>query len=319
MPKTDELNYRDALAGAVDSAMPAIDASTVLAGSWQEIVPAARASLENQGFVILALGDELRDVLTRAASAMQAFCAAGNSVKDRVVADHGGVGWTPSQHEPAYQPGTVSNLESFDIDRGLADAPDHAMWPDMPGFREPVCDCWRTSLALADAALELIARATGVEPGLLVGSCASRELNTLRLLRYPPDPAPRDEKDVGIAAHTDFECISLLWQNAPGLELRDRDGRWLDAPARPDRLVIMIDDMLETWTNGRLPATGHRVRRTPGERYSLVLFAAVDPGVVVEPLPQFVDDGQPPAYKATEQGAHIEREVSRARALRDAG
>jgi isopenicillin N synthase-like dioxygenase len=76
---------------------------------------------------------------------------------------------------------------------------------------------------------------------------------------------------------------------------------------------VLFDDMLETWTNGLVQATGHRVRRPVAERYSIVMFVAVDEGVVVRPLPQFVEGGTQAAYAPVEQASHIAAEMARAR------
>jgi isopenicillin N synthase-like dioxygenase len=49
-------------------------------------------------------------------------------------------------------------------------------------------------------------------------------------------------------------------------------------------VLINIDDMSETWTNGHFVATSDRVREVAEERYSFPLFRKVDYGPVAEPL-----------------------------------
>ena len=148
----------------------------------------------------------------------------------------------------------------------------------------------------------------------LAENCDSTDLDTMRLLHYPENRLPPRKNEVGIAAHTDFECITLLYQESPGLEIRDVHGRWLEAPAAPARIIVLLGDMLERWTNGYFQATGHRVRRTTRQRFSLVMFIAANAGVRVSPLQQFVSPGRPARYAATEQQQHIEAEMSKARA-----
>ena len=180
-------------------------------------------------------------------------------------------------------------------------------------FRDSSEDCWRTYLEIADAVLEKLAEAAGVEAATFVERCDSRELNTLRLLNYAPDEAPADKRRVGIAAHTDFECITLLYQDAAGLELCDADGHWQDAPMRDGRLVVMLGDMLERWTNGTFRATGHRVRNTAHPRRSIVMFIAANDELVIEPLAEFVSAETPAKFEAVTQAAHIDAEVQRAK------
>ena len=223
-------------------------------------------------------------------------------------------GWTPSYEEPAYQPGTVSNVESFDIELPLVETPGDPHWPEVPDFQAAVVNSWQELSSLSDRLLELLARAAGIEPRFFADNCRSGKLNTMRLLHYPGDTRSADPDEVGIAAHTDFECITLIHQTAPGLEIRNVAGEWRDAPLAPGRLIVLFGDMLERWTNGHMQATGHRVRRTPGERYSLVLFIAANDEVEVAPLPGFVSPENPPRFEPARQAEHIDREMARSRA-----
>lgn len=135
----------------------------------------------------------------------------------------------------------------------------------------------------------------------------------MRLLHYDADNAASMGDEVGIAAHTDFECITLLYQTAPGLELQAVNGRWLDAPASHGRMVVLLGDMLERWTNGVFKASGHRVRRTEERRYSIVMFIAANDDIEIAPLPQFVSADTPSRYAPITQARHIDDEVRRAK------
>lgn len=312
MPGTQELNYSDALAGRVDAGVPVIDGHALSQHHWDALVPAALASARQYGFLYVDLMPGQQALVQSCLSRAIDFFGLPDGRKALVRDTGSESGWTPSYEEPAYQPGTVSNVESFDIEKPLIDRPDDPHWPDVPGFRPTVIDYWRDTTALADDLLELLARAADLEPRFIAERCNTRDLNTLRLLHYPGGPAPSDPGEVGIAAHTDFECITLLYQTAPGLELRSVHGDWLEAPAEPGRLIVLFGDMLERWTNGFVQATGHRVRRTPERRYSLVMFVAVNEGIEVAPLEKFVDDGRP-RYAPVDQAAHIEAEMMRSR------
>jgi hypothetical protein len=125
----------------------------------------------------------------------------------------------------------------------------------------------------------------------------------LRMLHYPPNPAP--EVTVGIGAHTDYECFTILLPTAPGLEVMNGAGEWIDAPPRSGAFVVNIGDTLEMWTNGALTATSHRVRKLAEERFSFPLFFACDYAVEVAPLPQFVGPERPSRYPAVKAGEHL--------------
>jgi isopenicillin N synthase-like dioxygenase len=228
-------------------------------------------------------------------------------------------GWTPMFGEPAYQPGTIAHLESFDCGRPFqsdGNSPKN-IWPDLANFRGDVRQCWNALTRIGDVVLESLALAAGVAPRTFGDRCDSYELSTMRLLHYPANNAPVAEKNVGIAAHTDFECMTLILQTAPGLELRDATGSWYDAPPDENRVVVLLGDMLERWTNGQFQATGHRVRNTNDSRYSIVLFFAVNDDELVSALPEFVSDDNPARHKPVGQRQHLNHEVKRAERYRD--
>ena len=169
------------------------------------------------------------------------------------------------------------------------------------------------------AVMRAIADALALDTGFLVDRCRDETLSTLRLLHYPPIAQEElTAASVGIAAHTDFECITLVTQSAAGLELLDRNGAWREAPCGDDVVVVFFGDMLERWTNGVVGATGHRVRPRAAQRYSIVRFFAVDPDVLVEPLAPFVTTDQPARYAPIRQHEHTSAEMDRAQANRDA-
>ena len=130
----------------------------------------------------------------------------------------------------------------------------------------------------------------------------------LRMVHYPADPS-RADAEWGISAHTDFECFTILHVTAPGLEVMNAAGEWIDAPPVQGAFVINIGDMLEALTNGRFIATPHRVRNVPDERFSFPLFCALDYDTVVAPLPQFIEGGKRyPTYGA---GDHLVTQTMR--------
>ena len=60
---------------------------------------------------------------------------------------------------------------------------------------------------------------------------------------------------MGFGSHTDYECVTLLRSTAPGLEVLNSAGQWIDAPPLPGALIINIGDMMEIWSNGEFVAT----------------------------------------------------------------
>ncbi|WP_458315448.1 isopenicillin N synthase family dioxygenase [Mycolicibacterium brisbanense] len=206
--------------------------------------------------------------------------------------------------------GTVPDLkEAFDTALDLpADDPDYLSgnpmlgpnaWPEVPGFVAAVTAYYQALLAVGQRLLRAFAVALGEDPEVF-SRHATKTPSQLRLIHYPYNPGAVDS--IGIGAHTDYECFTLLKPTAPGLEVLNGAGEWIDVPPVDGAYVVNIGDMLELWTNGAFVATSHRVRKVAEERYSFPLFFNVDYDTEVKPLPRFIttETAQRPALRAGE-------------------
>jgi isopenicillin N synthase-like dioxygenase len=131
-------------------------------------------------------------------------------------------------------------------------------------------------------------------------------MSLLRLLHYPPQPANPQPGEKGCGAHTDWGCLTLLWQDDNGgLQVRVGEN-WIDAPPLPGTFVVNIGDMFARWTNGRYRSTPHRViNRSGRERYSMPFFFEGSPGHEVAALPGCVAVGEMPLYPPTTVSDHL--------------
>ena len=145
---------------------------------------------------------------------------------------------------------------------------------------------------------------------------SSQALNTLRLLNYPKRCGRADDVSKGISAHTDFECITLIHQTAPGLEIQTLAGDWVQVSVEPGTWTVLLGDMVERWSNGTLKATPHRVPTTSWPRRSIVMFMAADPGIDIQPLDAFVNENNPPRFEGVTQDGLIGVAMARAEANR---
>ncbi|MGI9219942.1 MAG: 2OG-Fe(II) oxygenase family protein [Woeseiaceae bacterium] len=314
MPSTIELRQTDPVVGRVTDAVLCIRADELVGEVTEDLVTAVRKACKEQGFFYIDLSVAQQNSLSRTLYQMDRFFALQDDDprKQATKQGQGDYGWVPSGSEPAYQPGTVSSLEAFDYGKDDLANPDAHVWPPLPGFRSDLALCWQDYGDLGDAVLQVLALAAGLPSAWLSDRCDTRDLNTMRLLHYAAEPEMDCERNVGIAAHTDFECITLLYQDSAGLELLNTHGDWLDAPAQDGRLIVLLGDMLEHWTNGTFKASGHRVRNTPERRYSIVQFFAVNEEIEVAPLAPFITADTPAKFTAVKQAQHITDEVSRA-------
>ncbi|KAF0690473.1 Aste57867_18129 [Aphanomyces stellatus] len=233
-------------------------------------------------------------------------------------------GWTPLYEEPSYEPGVISHLEGYDLARDLPPeymARDSGLgpnvWPtELPQFRDDVMALYDATTHVSNALFE------GFAEMLALPRATFRDFNTIeaqaymRILTYPENDAPTDDKNMGIAAHTDFECFTIIHQvrwNNHGLQLKS-NGTWLDTPVASDRLFVLVGDVLERWTNGLLQATPHRVINTHAKRQSIVRFNGAEGKAWIEPLAAFVSPDRPAKYDGVTQRQHIENEIHAAEA-----
>jgi len=130
----------------------------------------------------------------------------------------------------------------------------------------------------------------------------------MRALHYPPQTGPIDKQVIGIGAHTDFECFTILWQQ-PGiqaLQVRNTRDEWVDAPPIPGTLVINLGDQFARWTNDIFKSTVHRAaNRSGARRYSIPLFFGTDYGVPLEPIASCVSVERPPRYEVMTAGDYV--------------
>jgi len=168
-------------------------------------------------------------------------------------------------------------------------------WPRTPGFRDTLLEYFDACLTLGLDIHRVIACDLGLAQDFFVDKF-ERPMATLRLLRYPPEPAG----EIGAGAHTDYGDITLLiTDGVGGLEVRRRDGGWIAAPAIEGAFIVNIGDCLMRWTNDVYVSTPHRVvSRGAGERYSIAFFLDPNPYARVEAIPSCVAPGETPKYAA---------------------
>lgn len=219
-------------------------------------------------------------------------------------------GYVP-EGEEVFADATPDNKEAFDLSLDLpADDPDYLdgnpllgpnQWPQQPGFKEAVTAYYDAVFAVGRTLLEGFGQALGLQPDYFA-TRLRKPPSQLRLIHYPFDPDAHDRP--GIGAHTDYEFLTLLRPTAPGLEVLNGHGEWIDVAPVEGTYVINIGDMLEILTGGTYIATTHRVRKVAQERYSFPLFFNLDYDTEVTALPQFTD-APGTAHTAVRCGDHL--------------
>ncbi len=289
--------------------MPIAPVSFALADQDPEAFAAGLgASFERYGFAIVS-DHGLPEALTETAlDRTKAFFALPEATKRRYARPEIGFqrGYTPFGRETA-KGATHHDLKEFwHIGRELppghpfrAAMPDN-VWPEeVDGFRPALQGLYDGLDRLGGRVLQAIARHLGLPPDAFEDPVRDGN-SVLRLLHYPPVPA--DTQSVRAGAHEDINAITLLLgAEEAGLELLDRDGRWLAVQPPPGAVVCNIGDMLQRLTNHVLPSTTHRVvnpapERRGVSRYSTPFFLHFRPDYLIRTLPGCIAPGRPDRY-----------------------
>ena len=172
--------------------------------------------------------------------------------------------------------------------------------PDLSGWQALMEQHYRDMQALAQTLLRAMTLALGIERDFF-DTRFNEPVSVLRLIHYPPRDTASCAEQQGAGAHTDYGCITLLYQDAAGgLQVRNVNGQWIDAPPIDGTFVVNLGDMMARWSNDRYLSTPHRVISPLGvDRYSMPFFAEPHPDTLIQCLPGCQDDAHPPKYPTT--------------------
>ncbi|MFF2555587.1 isopenicillin N synthase family dioxygenase [Nocardia sp. NPDC058058] len=205
-------------------------------------------------------------------------------------------GWESlSQVRPSI--GVPDQKESYQITRPHMTG----RWPseaELAGFTTAILDfenqCWQVAMRVLSCFADRLGLprehfTAAHDPG------SEHYQSTLRLLHYFAVPA--ELRDVPgrwrAGAHTDFDCLTLLFQRdgqgglqvCPGKEMAEQ--QWTSITPSSALITCNIGDMLTRWSDDLLPSNFHRVRSPgadeyQGERYSIAYFAQADRDAVIQ-------------------------------------
>lgn len=215
-------------------------------------------------------------------------------------------GWVATGQE-ALDPSRPADLkESFTMRNVACTVARAELWPNAP-FRDAAYALYREAQPLSQRLLGALAEGLGLPANWFV-SAHSGENQTLRLLHYPYCETPVAEGQLGAGAHTDYGSITLLWQDeAGGLEVMARDGRWMAVEPHPEAVVVNIGDLMQRWTNDVLRSTLHRVqpRTDASDRYSIAFFCDPDDNAEISVAPTCIAPGDIAHYPPVLAGDSI--------------
>ena len=172
------------------------------------------------------------------------------------------------------------------------------VWPkEVKEFQNIMSDLYRSMDASSAVLLEAIGK------GLDLPETYFKEMITdgnsiLRVIHYPPTTGEDVSSHIRAAAHEDINLITLLvGATSSGLELLDRDGKWLPVESTPGQIVVDTGDMMARLTNNVLPATTHRVvnpdaGKESEARFSMPFFVHPHSNASLKVIPSCLGDGE---------------------------
>lgn len=183
-----------------------------------------------------------------------------------------------------------------------------SQWPvDYSDMKEQSMEYYNDIAAVGDRVLRLIAKSLELADDFFL-PFYRQPMGTVRLLRYPPHPTNGRDNQLGAGAHTDWGGITILAQDdVGGLEVRNVDGEWIEAPPVSGTFVVNLGEMLARWTNDFYKTNMHRVKNnsTARDRYSIATFYDPEYDAKIECLPSCLAAGSTPVYPTCTSGDHI--------------
>ncbi|XVE90629.1 hypothetical protein DITRI_Ditri20bG0093100 [Diplodiscus trichospermus] len=175
----------------------------------------------------------------------------------------------------------------------------YQFWPKNPASYRAVNEEYAEKMRkVVEKLFKCLSLGLGLEADVLKQGVGGEEIEYMMKINYYP-PCPRPDLTLGVAPHTDLSALTLLVPNeVPGLQVF-KDGLWIDAEYIPGAIIIHIGDQIEILSNGRYKPVLHRTTVNKEKtRMSWPVFLEPPRELVVGPLPQFVDEQNPPKYKA---------------------
>ncbi len=302
----------------IDS-IPVIDTGPLHSGNSEavrSVVSGIRQAAEKVGFFYIRNHGIPKDVIEQAYRAAQGFFSRPKEWKDSVKINANHHGYLTVGEAKMEQAERVDFKESFVWGLDLPD--EHSsvtmenpflgrnQWPDeMPEFKRSVYPFFEAGLQCGRDMMRAFALGMEIPEDSFL-KATNEPIARSSIIHYPPQPEDLGVEQFGVAPHTDYGCLTLLWQDqVGGLEVQTREGEWVTAHPIENTLVVNVGDLLTRWTNEGFKSTPHRVVNRKGqERYSMVIAwdpnfdTVVDPSVVCK-------NGTQPLYPPVRCGDYV--------------
>jgi len=195
------------------------------------------------------------------------------------------------------------------------------LWPERPADFRSVWEAYFSAMErLSTDLMRLFALGLGMDEHFFDDK-VDHHITNFSVIHYPEQAKAPLPGQLRAGAHTDYGSLTIVKPDAApgGLQVRGKDGAWIDVPVIPGTFVVNLGDLMAEWTNDRWVSTLHRVVNPPRDqalgsrRLSMTFFHQPNYDAVIECLPTCTGPGRPPRYGRTTSGEHVWAKVNKHR------
>jgi isopenicillin N synthase-like dioxygenase len=205
------------------------------------------------------------------------------------------------------------------VDKASAQMYAPNIWPERPhDFKPTMLAYYDAMMRLASSVLRAMAMALGVDENYFADKF-DRQASVCRMIRYPAVTRPPLPGQLRAGTHTDYGIMTFVrGDDTPGgLQVKHRNGGWIDVHIPPNDFVCNIGDLMMRWSNDRWVSTLHRVAvppadAAPQDRISLVFFTNPNPDAEVRCIESCIPPGATAKYPPVTVSEHYLGKLMRA-------
>lgn len=318
----------------IGTSIPVIDLSDYLAGGDPgPAAEAVREACENVGFFQVTGHQVPAEQLQGVVASMEKLVALPEDVKVSLDSPTGhlfrGVRiLRDDDDEVMVERLQVNRFDDEDAAAAAGVSPDKLdyfhpnVWPDqIADLKAEWTECFASTRELGHQIMRLFALALEL-PIAYFDDALELDVSTFSANLYPAQKnlSTPESPRVIFPEHTDSGMLTVLFQTGDytGLQIRAKDGSWIDVPVVPGSFVINIGDLMAQWTNDRWMSTTHRVIASYDvgrSRVSIPTFYLPAVDTPISPLPTCVPADSAPNYPPTTpyewEGVFIARAMQR--------
>ncbi|MBT2160570.1 isopenicillin N synthase family dioxygenase [Zobellia barbeyronii] len=303
------------------SAIPSVDLQDFVSDNAErkeKFIKEIGSAFENIGFVALSGHFLSDDLVKNLYDEIKKFFDLPQEVKDtyEIEGIGGQRGYTSfgKEHAKGKKEGDLKEFWHFgqyvqDDVKLEAEYPDNVQVKELPTFNAVGKETYQMLEKTAKYVLRALAIHLNLEETYFDDYIKNGN-SILRPIHYPPITS-EPKNAVRAAAHGDINLITLLMgAHGRGLQVKNHEGEWVDAIARPDQLMINVGDMLSRLTNNKLKSTIHQVVNPPKElwgtsRYSIPFFMHPVGDMPLNCLENCVDDAHSKQFEDITAGEFL--------------